>query len=319
MKLNRRLFLRNAGIATATPLLFNQLVACSTAQKEADSISGTSLDNFGIQLWTVKEDLAKDTLGTLKALSEYGYKQIESFQGEKGIFWGLTPADFKKYMDDLGMNLFSSHCNPDYTIKPETEEEFKKLADDAAGIGMKYLINPFLGSLKTAEEWKKAAEGLNRQGEIAKNAGLRVAYHNHHFEFIKFDDGTSPEQILFEGTDPALVDFEFDLYWVVKAGEDPEAWMKKHSGRIKLCHVKDVYKDEKVKELEQVEKSPDPFWPIGASTIVGTGKIDFPKILKTAKENGAEYFVVEQERFDNTTPLDAAKADAEYMKSFKFA
>jgi len=323
MRLNRRLFLRNAGVAAATPLLFNQLVACSsgtsTEKTVTDKLSGTSLDKFGIQLWTVKEDLAKDTKGTLKALSEYGYKQIESFQGEKGIFWGLTPADFKKYMDDLGMNIFSSHCNPDYTMKPETEDEYKKLVDDAAGVGMKYLINPFLGSLKTEDEWKKAAEGLNRQGEICKKAGLRTAYHNHHFEFIKFPNGISPEQILFDGTNPELVDFELDLYWAVKAKEDPEAWMKKYSGRIRLCHVKDLYRDEKVTELEKTEKSPDPFWPIGASTIVGQGKINFPQILKTAKENGAEYFIVEQERFDNTTPLAAAKADADYMKSFKFA
>jgi sugar phosphate isomerase/epimerase len=222
-------------------------------------------------------------------------------------------------MDELGMSLISTHCNPDFTMKKESESEFKKLVDDAASIGMKYLINPFLGTLKTADEWKKAAEGLNRQGEICAKAGLKAGYHNHHFEFKKFADGTSPEQILLDGTDAKLVDFELDLYWIVKSGENPDEWLTKYKDRFRLCHVKDLYKEEKLKEIEAKEKSTDPFWPVGGSTIIGTGRIDFPKLLNTAKNNGIEYFIVEQERFDNTTPLKAAEADAEYMKKLVFA
>lgn len=329
MKVNRRNFLRQTGLIAATPLIASELWSCTpsskTEEKSSDStatssiISEPSVKEFGLQLWTVKEDLAKDPKGVLKSLASYGYKQIESFQGDKGVFWGMTAKDFKSYMDELGMNLISTHCNPDYTMKKETEKEFGKLVDDAASIGMKYLINPFLGSLKTADEWKKAAEGLNRQGEMAAKAGLKVGYHNHHFEFKKFADGTCPEQILLEGTDPKLVDFELDLYWVVKAGEDPEAWFTKYKDRFRLCHVKDYYKEDKMKEIEAKEKQTDPFWPIGGSTIVGTGRIDFPKILSVAKANGMQYYIVEQERFDNTTPLKAVETDAEYMKKLVFA
>lgn len=329
MKVNRRNFLRQTGLIAATPLIASELWSCTpsskTEEKSSDStatssiISEPSVKEFGLQLWTVKEDLAKDPKGVLKSLASYGYKQIESFQGDKGVFWGMTAKDFKSYMDELGLNLISTHCNPDYTMKKETEKEFGKLVDDAASIGMKYLINPFLGSLKTADEWKKAAEGLNRQGEMASKAGLRVAYHNHHFEFKKFADGTCPEQILLEGTDPKLVDFELDLYWVVKAGEDPEAWFSKYKERFRLCHIKDLYKEDKMKELEAKEKPTDDFWPIGGSTIVGTGRIDFPKILSSAKANGMQYYIVEQERFDGTTPLKAVETDAEYMKKLVFA
>lgn len=329
MKVNRRNFLRQTGLIAATPLIASELWSCTpsskTEEKSSDStatssiISEPSVKEFGLQLWTVKEDLAKDTKGVLKSLASYGYKQIESFQGDKGVFWGMTAKDFKSYMDELGMTIVSTHCNPDYTMKKETEKEFGKLIDDAASIGMKYLINPFLGSLKTADEWKKAAEGLNRQGEMAAKAGLKVGYHNHHFEFKKFADGTCPEQILLEGTDPKLVDFELDLYWVVKAGEDPEAWFSKYKERFRLCHIKDLYKEDKMKELEAKEKPTDDFWPIGGSTIVGSGRIDFPKILSSAKANGIQYYIVEQERFDGTTPLKAVETDAEYMKKLVFA
>lgn len=329
MKVNRRNFLRQTGLIAATPLIASELWSCTpsskTEEKSSDStatssiISEPSVKEFGLQLWTVKEDLAKDTKGVLKSLASYGYKQIESFQGDKGVFWGMTAKDFKSYMDELGMTIVSTHCNPDYTMKKETEKEFGKLIDDAASIGMKYLINPFLGSLKTADEWKKAAEGLNRQGEMAAKAGLKVGYHNHHFEFKKFADGTCPEQILLEGTDPKLVDFELDLYWVVKAGEDPEAWFSKYKERFRLCHIKDLYKEDRMKELEAKEKPTDDFWPIGGSTIVGTGRIDFPKILSSAKANGMQYYIVEQERFDGTTPLKAVETDAEYMKKLVFA
>ncbi|MDZ7934350.1 MAG: sugar phosphate isomerase/epimerase [Emticicia sp.] len=329
MKVNRRNFLRQTGLIAATPLIANELWSCTpsskTEEKILDStatfsiISEPSVKEFGLQLWTVKEDMAKDPKGVLKSLASYGYKQIESFEGDKGIFWGMTAKDFKTYMDELGMTIVSTHCNPDFTMKIETEDKFKKLADDAASIGMKYLINPFLGSLKTADEWKKAAEGLNRQGEIASKVGLKAGYHNHHFEFKKFADGTCPEQILLEGTDPKLVDFELDLYWVVKAGENPEEWLTKYKDRFRLCHVKDYYKEEKMKEIEAKEKQTDPFWPIGGSTIVGTGRIDFAKILNTAKANGMEYYIVEQERFDGTTPLKAVETDATYMKNLVFA
>lgn len=327
MKLNRRNFLRNTGLLAATPLLANQLWSCTpsskTEEKSADStapssmVAEPSVKEFGIQLWTIKEDLAKDPKGVLKALASYGYKQIESFQGDKGVFWGMTAKEFKALMDDIGCNLISTHCNPDYTMKKETEGEFKKLVDDAASIGMKYLINPYLGSLTKADEWKKAAEGLNRQGEIAAKAGLRVAYHNHNFEFKKFADGTMPETILLEGTDPKLVDFEADLYWLVAAGENPEEWLTKYKNRFRLVHVKDMLNDVKVKEITEKEKVKDPLFSF--STTLGTGKIDFPKILNMAKQNGVDYFIVEQERFDGTNPLKAAETDAGYMKNLVFA
>ncbi len=115
-------------------------------------------------------------------------------------------------------------------------------------------------------------------------------------------DGQFPQDIMMANTDPALVDFEMDMYWVITGGQDPIAWIKKYPKRFRLCHVKDRMKGAT---------------ETGASCVLGEGSIDYPSILKEAKTLGMEYFIVEQERYDGTTPLKAAEADAAYMKKLK--
>jgi sugar phosphate isomerase/epimerase len=252
------------------------------------------LKTFGIQLWTVKKALAEDPRGVLKQLSVDGYKLIESFQGNKGIFWGMSNTEFKKYMDELGMTIISSHCT--------TGEDFERKANEASSIGMKYLLNPFVPVQKTVDDYKKIADQFNKNGEICKKAGIRFGYHNHGHDF-KMIDNRVPMDIYLQNTDPALVDFEMDIYWVVTAKQDPEAWLKKYNNRFRLCHIKD-----RIKGATEDD----------ASCILGQGSIDFPKILKTAKKHGMQYYIVEQERYDNTTEMDCARADAQYLKKIKF-
>ena len=133
------------------------------------------LKNFGIQLWSVRDDLAKDPKGVLKQLSSYGYKQIESFEGSKGMFWGMSNTEFKAEMDNLGMKIISSHC--------DINKDFEKKAADAAAIGMKYLICPYKGPQKDLDAFKKFADEFNQKGEICKKNGIRFAYHNHDYSF----------------------------------------------------------------------------------------------------------------------------------------
>ncbi|MFI5186004.1 MAG: sugar phosphate isomerase/epimerase family protein [Chitinophagales bacterium] len=286
MNYKRREFLKIGGSLAAafavTPKLFS--METETAK----------LAKFGIQLWTVKTALGKDPQGILKQLSDDGYKQIESFEGSKGMFWGMSNTDFKKYVDDLGITIISSHCN--------IQKDFEKKADDAAAIGMKYLLSPYITVQKTVDDYKKIADQFNKCGEICKKAGIRFAYHNHDHDFNKVDNQIGLD-IYLQNTDAALVDFEMDIYWVVTAGQDPEEWLKKYMNRFRLCHIKDRIKNTTEKD---------------ASCILGEGSIDFPKIIKTAKANGMQYYIVEQERYDNTTEMDCAKADAEYLKKFKF-
>jgi sugar phosphate isomerase/epimerase len=306
MSISRRRFIHST-LATGilAPFVTQSLISCTTPKTA----------QFGIQLWTVKEELAKDVKGTLKKLSEYGYTQIESFTGDKGIFWGMAAKDFQAYLNDLGMKMVSSHINPEFTVDPSTEDEFKKLVDDCASIGVTHLFNPYPEPQSSSEDWRKIAQGLNRQGKITDAKGLKIGYHNHHQEFMVTPEGDLPYTILVKETDPDSVQFELDLYWAVKAGQDPEKWFRDNPGRFTFVHLKDLYKPEKIKSLEaDSTEARSEVWPVGASTFLGNGQINFAQIIKTGKEFGLTHFIVEQERFDDSTILDDSKKNAEYMK-----
>jgi sugar phosphate isomerase/epimerase len=251
------------------------------------------LKDFGIQLWSVRDDLAKDPKGVLSQLASYGYKQIESFEGGKGMFWGMTNKEFKSEMDKLGMKLIASHCN--------ISQDFEKKAAQAAEIGMKYLICPWKGPQKDIEAFKKFADEFNQKGEICKKNGIRFAYHNHDYSFVNMN-GELGQDVMMKNTDPDLVDFELDMYWVVAGDQDIEAWLNKYPKRFRLCHVKDRKKGATAAEKD-------------ASVVVGTGGIDYGKILKTAKKQGMEYYIIEQEKWEGTTPMQAAQANAGFMKT----
>ena len=285
MQQNRRRFIKIAGGATAGLALSNLSSGFLFDADEAKKIK-----KYGIQLYTLRDDMPKDPKGVLKQLASFGYKQIESYEGGKGMFWGMSNTDFKKYLDDMGMKIVSSHC--------DINKDFEKKAADASAIGMKYLICPWKGPQKSLDDFKKFADEFNQKGEICRKNGIRFAYHNHDYTF-KSMDGQLPQDVLMKGTDASLVDYEMDIYWVVTGGHDPIEWVKKYPNRFTLCHAKDRIKDAK-----------DGF----ASCTLGEGSIDFSSILKQARKNGMEYFIVEQERYDGTTPLKAAEANAAYMK-----
>ena len=287
MNNSRRDFLRNsalAGLALSMPFK-NELMAMGGAH-----------NSFGIQLWSVKEALAKDTLGVLKHLSKSGFKKIESFEGEKGIFWGMKNTEFKKRMDALGMKLVSSHC--------DTSNNFEQKAAEAAEIGMKYLICPYKGAQKSIDDFKKIAAQFNEKGDLCKKYGIRFAYHNHDYSF-KSMNGIYPQDILMKETDSNLVDFEMDMYWVVTAGEDPMAWLKRYPNRFHLAHIKDRSRTP----INQGQYE---------SVDLGTGSINYPALLKNAKQWGLNYLFMEQEFYPNGSPLLAAETGAGYLKKIKF-
>jgi sugar phosphate isomerase/epimerase len=254
-----------------------------------------NISDFGIQLYTLREDLPKDPVGVLKQLAGYGYKQIESYEGPKGMFWGMGHTGFKKFMDDLGMSIIASHC--------DMNKDFERKVEEAAAIGMKYLICPWLGPQKSLDDYKRFAATFNQKGELCKKSGIRFAYHNHDYSF-KMLEGKLPQDVLMNETDTSLVDFELDIYWLVTAGEIPQNWFNKYPNRFRLCHVKDRSKKPETNNSKN-------------SVDLGSGIIDWKKVLKSAKENGMNYFIVEQEAYPNGSPLQAAKVNATYMKNLK--
>lgn len=291
MNYNRRKFIKISGGVT-TGFALSSLAGLSFFDGCENK---TGLKEFGLQLYTLRDDLPKDPKGVLRQVASFGYKQIESFEGANGMFWGMSNTEFKKYMDELGMTIIASHT--------DINKDFEKKAAEAAAIGMKYLICPWKGPQKSIDDFKRFADEFNNRGEICKKNGIRFAYHNHDYS-LKPIDGQIPQDVMMKGTDASLVDFEMDMYWVVTAGEDIETWLKKYKNRFRLCHIKD--------------RSKTPGTNNGQNSVdLGTGTINWSSILTTAKENGMEYFIVEQEYYAGTTPLKAVEVDAEYMKGLK--
>ena len=286
MSIERREFLKKASILTSGIILTGastKLAGCASSK-----VNTAVNDTYGLQLYTLRDDLPKDPQGVLRQVASFGYKQLEGYEGPQGIYWNMKHTDFKKFISDLGMNMVSSHC--------KWEENLERKAAEAAEIGLKWLMCPYLGPQKELDFFKKTAEKFNKAGEVCKKAGIRFAYHNHDYSFKQLE-GQLPQDVMMQNTDASLVDFEMDIYWVVAAGADPVAWFNKYPNRFKLVHVKDRKGNE--------------------SVVLGTGTIDFPKILKEGYKKGVQHFIVEQEAYTGTTPLAAAKADAEYMKKFK--
>lgn len=168
---------------------------------------------------------------------------------------------------------------------------------------MEYLICPWVGPQESVEAYRKIADQFNKAGEICKKNNLKFAYHNHAYSFEPVD-GQLPQKIFLDNTDPALVEYEMDVYWVVMAGVDPQQHLRDFPDRYNLLHVKDRRKDATKEETH-------------ASTILGTGAIDYTPILKTAKELDVEYYFLEQEEFKGTTPFESSQKGAEYLKNLE--
>lgn len=286
MSIQRREFLKTSSILASGILLTgisSKLAGCASSK-----VNAAVNNNFGLQLYTLRDVLPKDPKDVLRQVASFGYKQLEGYEGPQGIFWGMKNTEFKKFIGDLGMNMVSSHCR--------WEDNLEQKATEAAEIGMKWLMCPYLGPKTNLDFYKQAAEKFNKAGEICKKAGIRFAYHNHDYSF-KNVEGQLPQDVMMQNTDASLVDYEMDIYWVVAAGADPIAWFNKYPNRFKLVHVKDRKENE--------------------SVVLGTGNIDFPKILKEGHKKGVDYYIVEQEAYTGTTPIGAVKADADYMKNFK--
>lgn len=306
MKKNRRQFIQTAGAFTAGAIILPHW-ACSNAEKPATEMATTpttpepvksDIDQFGIQLYTLRDVIQEDPKATLKALSDYGYRQIESYEGEQGIFWNMKNTEFQKYLADLGMKMVSAHAN--------VFENFAEKAAQVAEIGGSYVICPYIGPGKSAEEWKGIVDTFNECGEICAQNGIGFAYHNHDYSFKEEIDGMKVQDYLMQNTDEGKVDYEIDMYWVVEGGANNIEYLKKYKNRFQLCHVKD-----RSKNAAEIEGN--------ASCTLGTGTIDYPSILKVAEEIGMEYYLVEQERYDNTTPMKCAEDGAKYLQQLRFS
>lgn len=221
--------------------------------------------NIALQLYTVRELTGTDMLGTLRQLREQGYRAVE-FAG----FGGVPVEEIKAELDRLGMRTVALHIGVDDLQQPE------QTLLEAKTLGCDYLVVAFIvPERRTAEQARRFVEAFNRYGEICRDAGLRFAYHNHDFEFAPMD-GTTIFDMLVEGTDPTLVNFELDVYWAQYAGVDPASLLRRLARRVPLLHAKDLAAGE-----------------TRAPVAVGEGTLPWTEILKASAEAEVEWYIVE--------------------------
>jgi sugar phosphate isomerase/epimerase len=252
--------------------------------------SADSIKRVGVQLYTVRAAMQADVAATLQAVARLGYREVE-FAG----YFKHSPAEIRQMLNDTGLASPSCHLGMN-----AVQGDFAATADAAQSVGHKYLTVASLDmrSIKTVDDWKRTADAFNEAGKRAKGAGLRFAYHNHSAEFTPVD-GQVPMDILIGGTDPSLVAFEMDLYWITRAGHDPRNYFAKVPGRFEMVHIKDS------------KGAPD-----HKMTEVGNGTIDWKGILAQHKKAGIVHYFVEHD--DPSDPMESIRASYNYLNALKF-
>ena len=319
---NRREFLKNTSLVAATGVLAATSVSAATVS-ELSKINVSK--NFGLQIYSLGQELAPDIPGGLKRVREMGYSSIELafYDIAGGTVANMRMADFKKHADDAGLKIQSSHVG--LPIRGAwTRENFEQAKDSwktacaqNVSMGSKYIIHPGDPPARNSEELANVCEVLNEAGKVAREAGLTFAFHNHQNEYRRVVPGGTerlpfgqtgsagrgqppPEGTkmvydgMIEGTDPSLVQFELDVYWCVIGQQDPVEYMNRYPNRIRLLNIKD-------------------------RQILGqSGMMNFQKIFETAYSYGVDNFFVELEGYRTGTQFEGVKGCAHYLLSSRF-
>jgi sugar phosphate isomerase/epimerase len=263
---------------------------------------------IGLQLYSVREMLAKDYAGTLNQIGALGYQEVES-----AGYFDHSPEQVKSAMSAAGLKCVSAHYS--YT---NLNRDFDKIVAFNKEIGVQYIICAFPGikdpsrlkdmsyrtqiSSFTLEDYRWNADQFNKFGEKLKAAGLKFGYHNHTMEFAK-QAGVVPFDEMVRLTDPELVTFEMDCGWVIVGGANPVDYLKRYPSRISMLHVKDFKHPEK--PASALEPPP--------AAELGRGILDYRPVFEAAKKANIKHYFVEQEEFD-LPPMESLKIDADYMK-----
>ena len=277
-------------------LLLLLVTACGGSKTTPDdagvgSTPAADTDQFGgLALYTLRDTMAGDPMAVLQEVADDGYAYIEAAGYADGKFYGMTPAEFKEALAEVGLKPMSSH-------QQMTRENADEQIAAAKEAGFQYVVIPVppeglffydaeaqkLGMKGTVAD---ASEIINEIAAKAAAQGMKALYHNHDFEYIANDEGIVPIEYFIENSDPDQLNFQMDLYWVTKAGADPVEYFNKYPGRFKAWHVKDMDAQ-------------------GRFAPVGTGSIDFKRILDAKDKSGMEFYLVEQDQTFNEKPMEA--------------
>jgi sugar phosphate isomerase/epimerase len=241
-----------------------------------------------LQLYTVRDALAVDWEGTLRRVADIGYREVE-LAGLPGVSAQAMRVSLQHY----GLEAPSMHASYE-----RLRGDFSSVVDEARTLGARYLVCPSVDAeeRRTAGDWKRVCRTLNTIGQAARSRGVVLAYHNHDFEFMPFDDGTTPFGLMMAETDPRDVKLELDVYWVAKAGLDPVQYLQKGENRTLLVHLKDLASD-------------------GSTAEVGGGVLDFERIIQTALLIGVKHLFVEQD--DSADPLASIGSSFRFLERLR--
>lgn len=292
--MNRRSFVKKSGV----------LAAASTFLSPS-ALLDKRLNQYGAMLYTVRDLMKTDPANTLLRIREMGYYEVEHAGYDEGKFYGLEPKDFKTLCYQRGLRIRSGHVQTGFTSPDKSRtmvRDWEAALDDMAEIDQEYVVLAYLQDIerKTIDDYKRIADLLNECGEMGRKKGIRMAYHNHAFEFEPID-GQIPMDVLLKNTDDKLVAFEMDIYWVHKAQVDPVTYFEKYPKRFELWHVKDM------------DNSEEQFF-----TEVGTGVINWERMFSNAKQSGMKHFYVEQDVTRQHNPLRSLEISREYLSKLRF-
>ena len=301
MNNSRRSFIRNSAMAAAGISLLQQNIFAAVKKGELT----------GIQLYSVRTDMKADPLGTLKQLSDMGYRHVEHANYANRKFYGWSVSEFRKILNGFGMSMPSGHTVLDAkhwdASKKDFTNEWKYTVEDAAAMGQSFVISPWLeeSKRKSMGDLKSFMEVFNRSGELCKKFGMKFGYHNHDFEFSEKVEGKVLYDIILAETDPNLVMQQLDIGNMLNGGAKAVEVMQQYPGRFESMHVKD--------EIKATEGH-EPF----ESTILGKGVVPIKTIIDLGRASGTKHFIIEQESYQGKTPMECADDDLEIMKKWGY-
>jgi sugar phosphate isomerase/epimerase len=262
---------------------------------------------LGLQLFSIREALARDLKDTLKQVAAFGYEEVEIYGFSDLKYYKLEPTVFKSILDDNNLTTSSGHYDLNKFMLPgSTDDQMFRYVDEciegAHTLKQKYIVWPWLDpDSRTIDKFKIVADKLNRIGERLKPANLKVAYHNHDFEFIEHN-GQIGYDIILKETDSSLVKLQADLYWLSNASKlKPHDYFVQNPGRYPMWHLKDMSKQDR-----------------NLHEIMGEGTIDFKSILKDDELAGVEHMFVEQGNNYHPDAMQNVGKSAQYVKNVLF-
>lgn len=266
---------------------------------------------LGIQLYSVRDDMGKDPVGTLQQLAKIGFTHVEHANYHDRKFYGHSPKAFKKLLKSMGMKMRSGHTVLGKDHWDERTKDFtdtwKWTVEDAAIAGQKYVISPWLDESyrKTHDDLKRYMEVFNKCGQLCQKSGMKFGYHNHSFEFNTTLGGERVYDTILKNTDPKLVTQQLDTGNLYNGGGIALDIVKQYPGRFELMHVKD----------EILSNGGDEKYE---SSILGQGIVNVRSVVDLGKADGTHHFIIEQESYQGKTPIACAKADYEVMKAWGY-